>query len=221
MYSVHYELPWRPSRCTLYIMPYPSKLSLDAIADAAVRIVEERGLSALGVRSVAESLAVRPTALYRYCSDYDGLVSLVSEYAAGLLRQRALRALEQTPTPSGADHALGVMAFAYRKFAEQHPALYGALVTDTTRSSWKAQGGAARKALWDLLLQVVGGVTGDPDDTGAAVAVWSFLHGFAHLREAGLFGASGPRDGFERGLAALMAGLRTGSPQQRRAAHPH
>jgi AcrR family transcriptional regulator len=204
-------------------MPYPSKLSLDAITEAAVAITVTGGISALGIRPVADALSVRPTALYRYCADVDGLVSLVAEHSATELRAAAQRQIAATP-PDGRTSSweLVAMATAYRHYAVQQPGLYAALVTDTTRSGWANQQGSARKALWELLLQVVGRLTEHPDDTGAAVAVWSFLHGFVHLHAARLFGASGPRDGFERGVAALANGLRASATiaAPRRERHP-
>jgi hypothetical protein len=51
---------------------------------------------------------------------------------------------------------------------------------------------------------VVGGLTGDPDDTAAAVAFWAFLYGYVESERSGLFGASGPKGGFEVGLEALI-----------------
>ena len=69
------------------------------------------------------------------------------------------------------------------------------------------QPSAERKALWNRLLAVVGALTGEPDDTDAAVAVWAFLHGYAALGASGLYGASGPCGGLTRGIHALARGL--------------
>jgi hypothetical protein len=41
------------------------------------------------------------------------------------------------------------------------------------------------------MLEAASGVSGQPDDTAAAFATWSFLHGYATLEHAGAFGASG------------------------------
>jgi AcrR family transcriptional regulator len=194
-------------------MAYPSKISLPAITQAAVHVATTAGFEALGVRAVADVLGVRPSALSRYCGDYAGLISLVAEHAAGELITLARGSMDGLP--AGERHPerpFIAMAQAYRAFAESQPALYAALVSDTTGSTWPHQQGSARKALWELLLRVVGELTGDADDTGAAVAVWSFMHGFAHLHHAGLFGASGPRDGFDRGIAALVVGLTRAAP---------
>lgn len=99
--------------------------------------------------------------------------------------------------------AVRAVAGEYLEFSRVEPALFGLLV---------AQPGTGErpeaKRLWNLLLAVLEPVTGKADDTGAAVAFWAFLHGFATLEAAGQFGASGPRGGYERGVAALLAGLR-------------
>ena len=190
-------------------MPYPSKISVEQIADAAASLAREAGLSSVGIRSVAERLQVRPTALYRYCYDVDGLMALIAELAAAELAGQARAAVAAAEQRGlGAAGAFEALAGAYAEFAAAEPGLYAALTTDTSRSSWAAQPGVERKALWNLVLQVVGRLTNNPDDTGAAVAAWSFLHGFASLRAAGMSGSSGHRDGFARGLAALTAGLK-------------
>ncbi len=135
-------------------------------------------------------------------------MALIAERAASELANKAKAAVASADhAAQGAAGALRALASAYADFAAAEPGLYAALTTDTSGSTWAAQPGVERKALWNLLLQVVGRLTNNPDDTGAAVAAWSFLHGYASLRAAGMFGSSGPRDGFDRGLAALIAGL--------------
>jgi AcrR family transcriptional regulator len=189
-------------------MPYPSKISLAAIADAALAVADQHGFSGLGIRPVADALGVRPMALYRYCGDADGLVSVVSERAATDLRLLAEQAIQAAdPNSNNPVAAFTAMANAYRTYAERWPARYAALVTDTTRSTWSEQQGTERKALWNRVLAVVQRLTNNADDTDAAVAVWSFLHGFVALNHAGLFGASGPRNGFACGVTALVRGL--------------
>lgn len=189
-------------------MAYPSKLSTEIIAAAAVDIALTDGLPALGVRPVAERLGVRPSALYRYCSDADGLLALVADSAAGQLLDLAQDYTAQASRAGGGPgDAFLAMAQAYVDFAAKSPGLYAAITRDTSRSAWVAQPTAARKALWNFVLRIVAALTGDDDDTDAAVATWSFLHGFADLRSAGLFGASGPKGGFARGIQALRMGL--------------
>ncbi len=189
-------------------MAYPSKLSTEIIAAAAVEIALSDGLPALGVRPVAERLGVRPSALYRYCIDADGLLALVSDASAGQLLDLAQAYAAQARRAGGGPVAeFEAMAQAYVEFAAKSPGLYAAITRDTSTSAWVDQPTAARKALWTFVLRIVGALTGAEDDTDAAVATWSFLHGFADLRAAGLFGASGPKGGFARGVRALRLGL--------------
>ena len=189
-------------------MAYPSKLSRDAVVDAALALVEREGRPALGMRAVAGVLGVRPASLYKHVGDLAGLEALVAECAATALAAEidaALARVASVPAGKGGDPAVGLRATAdaYVRFAHGRPALYGLLADATVQ----ARPGEARKALWNRLLAVVGALTGDADDTGGAVAVWAFLHGFVALGAAGLYGASGPHDGFARGVAALAAGL--------------
>ena len=69
-------------------------------------------------------------------------------------------------------------------------------------------GSKASKAVWNLLLEVVTAISGHPDDTAAAVATWSFLHGYATLEHSGAFGPSGPQGGLERGVEAFLNNFR-------------
>jgi AcrR family transcriptional regulator len=199
-------------------MPYPSKLSRPLITDVALTLVEAGGATALTLRAVAERLAVRPSSLYKHVGDAAGLQALVAEAAAARLQARLEAAVCGVPDGRGRSGTqsvgtgpavrLRLAAQAYRTFARAHPGLYAVLITDTSGSALGAtQPGTARKALWNALLALVAPLTGNDDDTGAAVAVWAFLHGFASLEDAGMFGASGPQDGFERGVDALAAGL--------------
>jgi Tetracyclin repressor-like, C-terminal domain len=57
------------------------------------------------------------------------------------------------------------------------------------------------------VLEVIGRIIRNPDDTSAAVALWAFLHGFITLERNGLFGPSGPQQALEVGIDALIAGL--------------
>jgi AcrR family transcriptional regulator len=193
-------------------MVYPAKLSAAAIADAAIQLVDEQGVEALGIRPVAERLGVRPASLYKYCGDLLGLQAMVAEAAAKELLLAGRGAIgtigDATGASLGPTEAVETLAQVYLRFASERPALYALLTLDTSGSALGVrQPVAARRALWDFLLEVVGARTGQPDDTDGAVALWSFLHGFATLRAAGLFGASGPRDGLTRGIRALVDGV--------------
>lgn len=192
-------------------MAYPAKLSRASVVAAALALVDQHGRAALGMRAVAEALGVRPASLYKHVGDLAGLEALLAEAAAAALADAidgTLAALASAADAPAAA-ALRAVATAYVRFAHECPARY-ALLTTAAAPGGRDTGhpGDERKALWTRLLAVVGALTGDPDDTAAAVATWAFLHGFVTLEQAGLYGASGPRGGLPRGVDALAQGLR-------------
>ncbi len=195
----------------MFAVPYPSKLSRQAVVDAALALVEREGAAALGMRAVADALGVRPASLYKHVGDLAGLEALLAESAAAALSAHLDAALARAEPPADATTALRRTADAYVRFARERPALY-AYLTAGAASAGAAPAAppvpaAERKALWNRLLAVVGALTGDPDDTPGAVAAWAFLHGFVALEQAGAYGASGPRGGLARGVDALARGL--------------
>ncbi|WP_411279161.1 TetR/AcrR family transcriptional regulator [Gemmatimonas sp.] len=203
-------------------MVYPSKLSREIVVGSALSLIRQQGVDALGMRAVAARLAVRPASLYKHVVDLAGLQSLLAEHAALDLLTAIDAAIARAPRSANGESPKMPMLFManeYLRFAREQPALYAMLTSDTTRlpitasSSLAAPAAssipqASRAALWKRLLQVVGDLTGSADDADAAVALWAFLHGFIALERGGMFGASGSKGGFARGVKAMAAGLR-------------
>jgi AcrR family transcriptional regulator len=192
----------------MFAMPYPAKLSRTEIVGAALDLVDAGGRGALGMRAVAESLGVRPASLYKHVGDLATLEAHLAEAAAAELAGRLDAVCDGTGASADPGTRLRAVCEAYIGFAREHPARYALLGTPPPAGD--AAGGGLnveRKAVWNRLLSVVGSLTGDADDTASAVAVWAFLHGFVTLEQTGLFGATGPRGGFERGIDALATGL--------------
>ena len=94
---------------------------------------------------------------------------------------------------------LVAVAGAYVAFARENVALYPLLAARRSASSVQVE----NIALWQLILDEVAQFTGKRDATAEAMALWSFLHGFAALEAAGKSGGGG----YERGLSAILAGL--------------
>ena len=181
-------------------MPFPAKVDAETILQSSLQIIEAEGLEALSMRILAHNLGLAVSSLYRYYPDRASLETAIAAFGAGLLKAE----LEQAKRRGG-DAVLERALRSYRKFARTRPVLYALLVQPRKLDQAANQ---PFKELWNTLLSIVGTVTGDPDDTGAAVAVWSFVHGFITLEQSGQFGKSGPRGGFDRGLRALAAGLK-------------
>lgn len=181
-------------------MPFPPKINPDRIVEQALALLAVKGWPAVSMRDLAAELGVRASSLYRHFPDRDALEAALADQVAAVLRERMDAAAEGK---QGAG-ALRAAAEAYVRLAREDWPLFALLVGNPDAA---ARGGGNAKRLWSTLLHIVGQVTGNPDDTAAAVAVWSFLHGFVMLEKAGQFGPSGPRGGFEVGITALIHGL--------------
>ena len=181
-------------------MPYPTKLTYETIFEAALRLFETGGSDALSMRPLADALGVRPSSLYRYFPERDALLGALETHATRKLHQ-VLSASTRNLTPTDAFFAA---AHSYLNYTRAHPQLYSLLARP--REPYVAEPGPG-KDLWNEILKIVGAVTGKPDDTAGAVAFWAYLHGFALLEQSGQFGKSGPQDGFDRGLEALLSGF--------------
>lgn len=179
-------------------MAYPSKLHAEQILQEAQTLLEQGGPEALRMRGLAESLGVRASSLYRHFPNREALLRALEDGATRHL-QTAIQAAGRDLPPRAALHAT---AHAYLHYARTHPHLYALLLTPGREATDPR--GTAGKALWNTLLEQVGALSGHPDDTDHAVALWTFLHGFVVLERSGLFGASGPRGGLEVGLKALF-----------------
>ena len=181
-------------------MPFPAKVDAEIILKTAVEFVEE-GREQLSMRAIAERLGLTVSSLYRYYPDRAALDMAVAERAARLL-EAELRRAERSTQP------LARALRCYRQFAVRHPGLYRKLLAPRP---YRAEPESPFKQLWNTFLRLVSTVTGKPDDTDAAVAVWSFLYGYMALEQSGQFGPSGPKGGFEAGVAALLRGLAEGT----------
>ncbi|MBF6594634.1 MAG: TetR/AcrR family transcriptional regulator [Thermaceae bacterium] len=183
-------------------MPYPAKTSPEAILETALELLEQEGQANLSMRNLAQQLDLKAPSLYRYYADKKALEVAMVGYATDLLRQQIESGIEGLVPRK----ALKKAAEIYLEFTRAHPNLY-ALTMNASRFPYHPSG--TGKALWNVLLAVVGRVTKNPDDTAATVALWAFLHGFANLEHSGMFGPSGPKGGFEVGLSALLEGFKT------------
>jgi AcrR family transcriptional regulator len=180
-------------------MPYPAKTDPDQILETAIQILEADGRDALSMRKLAEALDLKAPSLYRHYADRNALEQAIAARAASKLHG----ALEQAIRPlRSASKVLHQSARTYREFSQTHPELYDLMMTNFTPAS-VSEG----KALWNFVLEIIGRITGNADDTSAAVALWAFLHGFVTLERHGLFGPSGPQQALEVGIEALIAGL--------------
>lgn len=188
-------------------MSFPAKTTPQAILEAATRMLEQGGPGALSMRTLAEALGIKAPSLYRHFADRAALEAALADVAASRLRELLEGVRGQRPPET----VLRGAAFAYLHFARSSTALYDQLLAPCPpgRDPLPTEAG---KALWVTVLALLGDLTGNPDDTAAAVAFWSFLHGFVTLERTGQFSDTGPQGGFEVGLSALIEGFPRARP---------
>jgi AcrR family transcriptional regulator len=178
-------------------MAHPKILSSTNILKTAVHLVEHGDADGLSLRAVASELGVKAPSLYRYFPDKEALEVAV----AGEILNVILGELQTASAAADPDTRFRRVAKAYLRFARQRFSLYAFVVQDRPER-YESRAG---KAVWNQLLDAASAVSGRPDDTAAAVATWSFLHGYATLEHSGAFGASGPKGGLERGVEAFLS----------------
>ena len=183
-------------------MAYPKRLSAAGILQTALLIVEQGEADSLSLRAVAVALRVKPPSLYRYFPHKEALEIAVAEE----ILEAMLGDLLPASAAAGPDTRFRETVAAYLHFARQRFSLYAFVMQNRLPATYVSKAG---KAVWSLLLEAVSGISGQPDDTAAAVATWSFLHGYATLEHVGAFGASGPKGGLERGIEALLRDFRS------------
>ncbi len=187
-------------------MPFPAKTDPESILNAALEMLERDGPEALSMRNLATALEMKAPSLYRHYPDKAALETALKMRGSEMLQA----ALEKASLNQEPIEVMRKAANASLKFARAHPYLY-----DLMNAPGGAPSTGAAKKLWNTILEIVGNVTGKPDDTAASVAFWAYLHGFCSLERTGQFGKSGPKGGFEIGLEALIIGFSSHQKQRK------
>ena len=189
-------------------MPRKTRVRLDrnAVVQAAVEILNYKGLQALTLSRLAEKLGIQTPSLYNHVN---GLTGLQQELAVLNAKLLADRMSETAIGKSGADLFMDV-AQAFRDYVKEHPGLY----LSTLRASGtqevqdpKLQREEERALKIGLAIMSSLGLQGENAIHGLR-AFRSMVHGFATLEVAGGFGL--PQDcdeSFRRLVSALVAGL--------------
>lgn len=154
-----------------------------ALIDAAGRLLESDGPSALSLRAVAREAGVSPAAPYHHFKDKGELLDAVADEGWTLLDEALARAKAGAANPGRAINELGV---AYVCFARDNPALYRVMY-DTARDrealpqemNEKDEGPYCK--VRDTLVEA--GVDGSDEVELelATVAAWCSAHGLAEM----------------------------------------
>jgi TetR/AcrR family transcriptional regulator, tetracycline repressor protein len=200
-------------------------LTLEAILDAAVALLDARGAAALTMRNVADALGCKPASLYRHIRNREELVTLLAD---------RLTRMASTPPPD-LDWA-GQAAWSARRFRDhlrRHPGLVS-LLHGTERLGPNSMAGMeyslelftragmsprlATAAAFAVATFIVGSVqfnlgldASDPVESRHRRLLYSSRDAAAFpllVRHADVLAQVGSDDEFEVGLSALLAGFR-------------
>jgi len=187
-----------------------------ALVEAALRLLDERGVEAVTVRELARRLGVSHAAPAHHFPDKLALLAAVA--AEGYRRFAAsLSAAVQDPSLPG--QRLSRIGMAYLTFALEHPStfrvMFGRELAD--RSLQFEELGQASRAAHAVLEEAVTDAVGVPSPLHA-MAAWSLVHGAAMLYLDGPLRSwlpeEDPRGAFERAMSAILSG-RAGPPAKR------
>jgi AcrR family transcriptional regulator len=166
-----------------------------ALIDAASRLLEAEGPSALSLRAVAREAGVSPAAPYHHFKDKGELLDAVAHEGWDLLDGALAKAKREAPSPQAAMNNLGV---AYVCFARENPALYRVMY-DTARDredlpdQMQGDKDSAYCKVRDTLIEAGADAQDTLDLELATTAAWCSAHGlaemagfkqFEHLKEA-------------------------------------
>ena len=189
----------------------PSVEVTDSLVDAALALIEESGLAALTVRSVASRAGVAPMGVYSRFGNKDGLLEAL--FVRGF---DALQVAIEIPPATSPLLRLHAGCMAYRKFAIDNPQLYHVMFEQMMLLELSPEAKDAAKDTFGTLVERVhaamdsGGLT-PGDSTDAAQQIWSAIHGAVSLEIAGVHFAHDREANFSAMVDSLLRGLARGA----------
>ena len=154
-----------------------------ALIDAARRILEAEGPSALSLRAVAREAGVSPAAPYHHFKDKGELLEAVAHEGWEMLEAVITQAKANAATPQEALNEIGV---GYVCFARDNPALYRVMY-DTARDNealpdeMHEEHDSAYCKVRDTMVEAGGDPSDEVDLELATIAAWCAAHGLAEM----------------------------------------
>jgi AcrR family transcriptional regulator len=188
-----------------------------ALLVAAERIVETEGVDALTVRSVASAVGTTTRAVYSVYGSKDALVAALGAHGFELLRE-GIDAHPVSADPAADLVEAGVSVF--RRFAVEHPALYGisvqrALPAPELFDEFRGEAQAAMAGLRARIERLEqAGLLGERGIRDGVIAFHALCEGLASLELRGAL-PDGNQEGVWRdALGALVRGFADSSREQ-------
>lgn len=172
-------------------MPTPERTSLDEIIDAAARLLDEGGPSAVTMQAVAQAVGVKAPSLYKRVRDRETLLARVGERAADELTARL----------TAASNDLDALLIAFRRFGHDHPEAFRLLFTTVVDADRLAATSAP-------VLRATTSAVGEKHALDAARLLTAWATGFVTMELGGAFRLGGDLDqAYDYGRAHLVASL--------------
>lgn len=154
-----------------------------ALIDAARRLLETEGPTALSLRAVAREAGVSPAAPYHHFKDKGELLDAVAHEGWDLLNEQMTHARASQDSMRGKLTSLGV---AYVRFARDNPALYRVMYDcsrdkDSLPDHVHADNDSAYCQVRDTLLEAGAAPMGEQELELATTAAWCAAHGLAEM----------------------------------------
>ena len=153
-----------------------------ALVDAAQRLLETEGVSALSLRAVAREAGVSPAAPYHHFKDKNELLNAVADQGWRMLNAAIGEARAQANSVRGKLAEIGV---AYVRFAREHPALYRVMYDVSREREDLPEYMHANESSYGQLRDTLIEAGADPTDRvgleTATMAAWSAAHGLAEM----------------------------------------
>jgi AcrR family transcriptional regulator len=184
-------------------MPTPAKTSQNALIGIARSLVETGGADALTVSAVAQIAGVKAPSLYKHFTDRAALLKAV-EIAVLHELEATLRAGTKGRTPRTRLRSMGI---TYRRFALDHPRLYGIIYSEHAFDDPEIAAACyfAAKPLFEEL-EAAGIAKARILPLSRTLTAW--LHGFVSMEIVHAFRLGGSiDDAFEDGLKTILGGI--------------
>ncbi len=161
----------------------------DAMVDAAVELIAERGVHGFSIAEAARRVGVTSAAPYRHFADRDELLAAAAVRAAGILTAALQASSGAAASGSGGVPAsrLAAAADAYVRFAAGHRALFQALVTSGLDKAAHPDLQRAAEPIVSAFVAPAAELAGG-DGEGLALAVAATAQGYATLLLDGVWG---------------------------------